>query len=77
MYCSGVQSTGAEMRKYLTGNGISPCPTTVIARIAKHSAQVWTFVIPIPQKRGAHDCQPAAMRLARLVEDSVALHQRA
>lgn len=40
-------------------------------------AQLSTCGIRIPQLGDAYGCQPAAVRLAHLVVDSVALHQRA
>lgn len=65
------------MRKYLTGNGISRCRTTPAAMMAGQGAQLSLSGVRIAQWGDAYDCRPAAVRLAHLVEDSVALHQRA
>ena len=45
--------------------------------IAWEGAQLSSSGVQIAQRRDAHDCRPAAVRLAHLVGDSVAQHQRA
>lgn len=65
------------MRKYLTDNGVSSGSTLPAVKIAGQGTQLSNSGIGTPEPGESYDCRPAAVRLAHLVEDSVALHQRA